>query len=246
MVTGSTNVSIIQLTLFNIAGPGTYPLGVTPTIFGGVGMITRSSGTSATVYSTPNSGSAGTITITTLTATRIAATFSFTASRFIGSTGPLTTTVTNGQFDLTLASGGALEAVPANAGSRATCSFGGSAWTAGTVVALNSSGNVTLGLANDDYQINIFLIGVTGPGTYAITPSNFNYVVTAVHGTGTNPNPNCCWTFGTGVSGSVTISTLNADRGTGTFDVTLPPDPATVATSPLTLSGGVFDVGFFH
>ena len=74
MVAGLTNVTIIQLTLYNIKGTGTYPVGVTPTIFGGAGMVTSSTGTSATVYSTPNSGAAGTVTITTLTATRIAGT----------------------------------------------------------------------------------------------------------------------------------------------------------------------------
>ena len=155
-------------------------------------------------------------------------------------------TVTNAQFDLALNSGGALDPVPANAGSSATCSFGGNSWTAGTVVALNSSGSVTLALANDDYQINVFLFGISGPGTYVIDPSNLNYMVSVVHGTGTNPNPNCCWKFGTGISGNVTIATLNADRATGTFDITLPPDSTTVATTPLTLSGGVFDAGLYH
>src|SRR5689334_6953682 len=61
-------------TLSNIGVPGTYDLGVSATNFGGSFSFASATGE----WWTPPSGSAGSVTITTLTTTRIAGTFSCT------------------------------------------------------------------------------------------------------------------------------------------------------------------------
>jgi hypothetical protein len=43
--------------------------------------------------------------------------------------------------------------------------------------------------------------------------------------------------------GSVTITSLSADRVKGTFSATLQPVPGKPATTPLTVASGTFDVG---
>src|SRR5678815_2774364 len=75
LLSGTTAQSI-SLSLYNIAGPGTYPLGVNSTNFGGIGTVAEG----ATAWTTPLSGAAGTVNITSLTPTRIAGTFSFNAA----------------------------------------------------------------------------------------------------------------------------------------------------------------------
>ena len=88
-----TNGYTVIITLYNIPGPGTYPLGVGPSVAGGNALISTVAGG----WKTAQTGADGTITITTLTASRMEATFSFTAVAFTGSvTG--TKTVTEGSL----------------------------------------------------------------------------------------------------------------------------------------------------
>ena len=74
-VQGGNDALSVVLSLFNIRGPGTYPLGMGGGTVGGLGTIGSQGGS----WSTLLSGSAGTVTITTLTSDRIAGTFAFTA-----------------------------------------------------------------------------------------------------------------------------------------------------------------------
>jgi len=64
----------LTIGLFNVSGPGTYALGVSCEVFGGTG-----SGAGAQTWITDNTGNAGTITLTTLSPTRWAATRTVTA-----------------------------------------------------------------------------------------------------------------------------------------------------------------------
>ena len=102
------NSTTITLNLFNIDEPGTYPLGVTSANVGGIGVVSNTTGRA---WSTPGSGAAGTVTLTTYTASRIAGTFSFNAEPLTGAaTG--TKVVTGGAFDLILASNGNFGTLP--------------------------------------------------------------------------------------------------------------------------------------
>lgn len=60
-------------------------------------VVTMTNGATTTIWSTGLSGGKGTITVTTLTSTRIAGTFSFDA---VSNAGAATLHVTNGTFDL--------------------------------------------------------------------------------------------------------------------------------------------------
>src|SRR5262245_52756121 len=66
-LSGSNGVSI-NINLFNIKGPGFYPLGVSPVIFGGTAAVVEGMKS----WATDVSGLSGTITITALTMTHIA------------------------------------------------------------------------------------------------------------------------------------------------------------------------------
>lgn len=81
---------------FSVAGvtaPGTYRIGTQPVV---VFIVSKppSSG-----WDTFGAGATGTVTITTLTATHVAGTFSFSAIAQSGTTGPMV--VTQGAFDIT-------------------------------------------------------------------------------------------------------------------------------------------------
>jgi hypothetical protein len=135
---GSTPTTIL-VTLYNTAGPGIFPLGVTPTVFGGTASLT----VGGVSWSTPLSGAAGAATITALTPTRIAGSFAFAATPLAGGTG--TRTVTGGQFDLPLSTSGTLPTVPDNAGSRVSMSMAGTFWNAATPLAM-TNGSFSVGL----------------------------------------------------------------------------------------------------
>jgi hypothetical protein len=231
-VRSATDVASIGLSLYNVTGAGTYPLGVLPSVFGGIGTYGEATG----AWVTPFTGASGTVTLTTLTATRIVGTFAFTAT---DNTGGPSRAITSGRFDLPLSSGGALPTVPPNAGSRITGTVGGEAYAAHTV-AVTQSGPAGLSVTslNDRYSVTLVLDGVTAAGTYPIslTPPLRLLAVNAT----TGPAPRGSWGTANGTTGSVTITSLTAARARGTFTGTLAPQGGTGA--PLAVTGE-FDVG---
>ncbi|MDQ3697488.1 MAG: DUF6252 family protein [Gemmatimonadota bacterium] len=235
-VLSSTDFRGITLALFNIGAAGTYPLGVGVFAFGGMGIVSEP----GAAWSTPNSGAAGSITITTLTTTRIAGTFEFTTTTSLtpGATG--TRTVTDGEFDLPVRrTSGTFGPLPDNQGSRASATIDGAAWNAAELVVSYSFGTLALGISNDRRSINMIFANVTGPGTYPLaSPSS----VSAMGGT-SDPTSLCCWLQPTGNSGSLTVTSLTATRVKGTFSFTLAPSPNTTATGPLVITNGQFDFG---
>jgi hypothetical protein len=123
---GSTS---LNFSLANIRGPGTYPLGVGPQVPGGSVIVANASGGWATVQS----GADGTITITSLSTTEIAGTFSFVAGA--QGTGSGSKTVTDGDFRIAVKQLVPIGAVPDNAGSTLTATIGGVTWNAAFVQA---------------------------------------------------------------------------------------------------------------
>ena len=225
----------LSFTLSNIGSVGVYALGVGVNMFGGT--VVASSPTLGG-WSTPLSGSAGEINVTTLTASRIAGTFAFVATPQSGATGNLT--VTSGSFDVPIT--GILGAVPANAGNKVSATIGGVAFNAAAATGLVNSGSspsFSIAALNLDRNMSIALANVSAAGTYALS------AVTPVRSIQISGIPgSAAATWGsqlTGGSGSVTITTFSASRVIGTFTGTLVP-LAGGATGNLAVTG-TFDMG---
>ena len=233
--TAGTNATVILITLWNLRGPGTYPIGVGPTAVGGTGQVTEG----GLSWITPLTGTAGEVRITTLTDTRIAGTFTFTAEAVGGSTG--TRAVTNGQFDYPIEPQGNVVPLADNAGSRVSGTIGGNAFYGATVAGgLIGTGNTLIFNASSErgYYISFSLGSVTGPGTFALsTTSPFRYIVVA-------QASNLTATWGSpvnaGSNGSVVITSFTATRIVGTFTATLAANSGATGTVAVT---GSFDIG---
>ncbi|HMI94068.1 MAG TPA: hypothetical protein VK509_21995 [Polyangiales bacterium] len=53
----------------------------------------------------------------------------------------------------------------------------------------------------------------------------------------------CCWGANPDDSGTVTITTLSADRLAGSFELVLVPKAGSAASAPLVVTSGAFDIG---
>lgn len=229
---GTASGTGLALNAFNIAGPGTYPMGVGPSVAGAIGSI--SAGGSA--WSSALSGNSGTITFTTVSSTRIVGTFAFTATGTANASS--TRSVTNGAFDIPVNATANIAVAP-NAGSKFTATINGATWNAATVVmgSRPSSGTLTLSLSNISYQMVVTLSGYTGVGTYALATGVQRTMFVTNLTTFTN------WGGpGTASTGSFVVTSSTASRIAGTLDVTLPPSTVTPGTGNLRLVG-TFDVG---
>lgn len=229
----------ISLSVWNVRGPGTYALGMLPVMVGGTGLY--SEGTN-TVWSTPFSGAAGEVTLTTLTAERIAGTFQFEAALSSGSSGTQTRSITQGAFDMPLSTSGSLPTVPDDAGHLVAATLAGSPFNASGASATTSLMGDGLGFnANDlDYQIVVSLAGVTTAGDYTLDQAAGRLLIVTGMGAG---SANCCWGAQAGDTGTITITSVSATRFSGTFSGTLQAQPGSAQTQPLVITGGSFDIG---
>jgi hypothetical protein len=225
--TGSAYTLVI--TLNNITGAGSYPLGVNLMAFGGNAQLSDAS----SGWATPLSGAAGTIDITTLTATQMVATFEFVAGPILNTAS--TRTVTQGQFDVTLTGTGGVAA--ANLGSSIVGTIG-SAFTAAQVahgLPPGASSTLTVLGNNTTRSITISVANMTGANTYALSSASSRTIMANTNVTGTT----AIWTSAlAGGSGSVTITSVTADRIRGTFTAMLVPAAGSSGISgTLTVSG---------
>lgn len=238
---GDANTSIV-ITLYNVSAPGTYPLGVGPSIYGGIASIGASYGAGKTdTWVSPMTGLDGTITFTKVGADGVAGTFAFTANPAGGTTGAARL-VTDGKFDLPLK--GILAPVPDNAGSRVSARLNGKPFNASGVTTMTAAqlGGAGLQFAGltASHSVSVMIMGITGPGTYRL--KDFDPV--RVMGAGMAGSADCCW-GPTGTkqdSGTVVVTSLTASRAKGTFTATLSPQSG-AATAPLVITEGEFDVG---
>lgn len=234
----------LDLTLYNVAGPGTYPLGVNSTTFGGGAIF----GNANAAWNTPLSGMAGTATVTTLTATRIAGTFAFQAAPLSG-TATGTRVVTEGTFDYPIMASGVTGPLPDNAGSFVHASVDGAAWNGATIASIhNTTGTPSLivGASTVTHQLNVTISGITSPGTYPIAFSPYCLVTWSELGSGHS------WggsgtivgsTYVSNDSGTVVVTSLTSTRVRGTFSGKLAPSPSNAATGFRYILNGEFDCG---
>jgi hypothetical protein len=221
---GNAGGDAIVLTLSFIGGTGTYPLGVNQgTNAGGTGSVVDVPNT----WLTPLSGAAGTVEITTRSATRIAGTFEFTAAP-LGGGGP-DVAVTGGEFDITIDSG--LPALPTGGGSIMTADIDGEEWNGATITQVGNGSS--FGGATTEYSINF--AGAVSPGAFDLGPGPGRWQCQILRiGTGDS------WYVGTSDSvGTIIFATVLPGRMQGLFYGTLPP---LTGTDSLVVTDGFFSV----
>jgi hypothetical protein len=238
--------STITFTLNNISGPGTYPLGVDAvSVYGGFAGITG--GTPGGTWTTPLSGAAGTITITALTTTHIAGTFSFTATPAASGAGGATGTrvVTAGSFDAPFSGNVTIQALPDSVGGKMSATLNGTAWNAGIVSAGTSLGYISISGINDRQTLIFTLPQPAAAGTYQLSNAA-GFILKAWDPNAVAPaGARCCW-GNLGDVGTITFTSLTKTRAKGTISATLSPQPGTAATGLLVITNLTFDVGLFH
>ena len=229
----------MTINLYNIDEPGTYPLGVTASVFGGYATIAQTSGS---IWYTAATGAAGQVTVTSLTASRIKGTFSFDASPFPFTPAMGTLVVTAGEFDVKVE--GTAVPVPEGIGGELSAMFNGALFNASSaLVTHNSEEEFFFSTLNDDFNVGIYLDGVTGPGVYPLNFSSPFRSAVVLAGSGAAEGTNCCWGANPGDAGSVTIATLTKRRITGSLEMTLVPQDNSPAAGPLVITKGSFDLG---
>jgi uncharacterized protein DUF6252 len=233
----------VLLTLNTIRGPGTYPLGVNFGVPGGTAQVSNTS----SGWTTRLSGAAGSITVTLLTQTEIAGTFTFVANGILNAPATSTKNVTSGTFDLPVIAVQAVGPIPDNAGSTISGTLAGQPFTMATVAVTtgqtrNAMGQVIgttliFGGSNDTQGMGAAISGITGIGTYALTNKS---PTSTMNASVTNGSVIQMWNSGTiEGAGSVTITSWSPTRAKGTFSATL---PGAAGGSAVTISGA-FDVG---
>ena len=227
------NQYTMVITLYNIKGPGTYALGVGPQIPGGTGLLSLAP---AGGWTSTLNGVSGEIVITTLTATRMVATFKFTATPQAGSTG--TKEVTEGTLDLGVAGTGGVAL--ANQGSVVSGTLGSGAFNAAAASAIVSGAvpNQTLTIVgnNSTQTLSITIGGFNGVGTYQSSNAN---PIRQVGVSGLSGNLLAAWNTSVGGSATVTVTAFTATRITGSYTGSLA--PGTGATGNAAVNG-TFDM----
>jgi hypothetical protein len=233
-VNSATNYISLVLSVGYISGPGDYPLGVNfLSDAGGVAQVLEAAGGSFESRITPFSGVAGTLTVTSLSATRITGTFNFVAGPSPGSALTGNRTVTDGSFDLALPAG--FTSVPAaNHGSTFSASLGGLSWNGATIVGQGSGGVFGITATTDSFAVSLISNAVITPGSYSLG-SGGGFTLTVIH-TGSAIS----WGGHPTDVGTVVVTSIGNGRVAGTFSGTLQPGAGGGGT--LSVTGGSFDV----
>lgn len=228
------DVRALTLTLSNIPGPGTYPLGTGANISGGNGIYAHSTGG----WGTPLSGKAGTITISTLTSSRMVASFSFQAEGVSGgATG--TVNVVAGNLDLPITTAVSPDPVPEVSMNRIGATLGSGQFRASTV-ALQSNPALLWGfVASDlDYVVTLNTVGPVTVGSYVTGDGS----VARIAVTCTSTTVTCIWDSNSGGTGIITITAIAGGRITGNFIANIPRISGT-GDDFLSITDGTFDLG---
>jgi Family of unknown function (DUF6252) len=203
----NSNSISFTLQLFSVTTPGTYPLGVSRSMIGGTADVIRE----GRAWSTTQESPGGSVTLTEVSTTRIAGTFSFQADPMLGVTGS-TLTFRDGRFSANVTGSGTLQ-LPDNIGSTVEGTIASSPFAArqvsvsrGTGLGFGFGGRGMLGIV----QLSEF----TGVGTYALRSGTERYMRVGI-GTDT-------WGSDSAQSsGIITITSATATRIKGTIAATL-------------------------
>ena len=237
ILSGGYEGSVITLTLRNIDGPGTYPLGTGSRVWGGIANLAEP----GSGWNTPLNGAAGTVTISALQTDRIAGTFSFTADAAAGGSG--SRSVTDGTFDFPL-SLAEVPMLPDGAGGQIRATIGGTTWNAADYAVSTANGDFVITSGNSDWVLGLRVTDIAGPGTYPL--SDVPPFVTLSTGPNSNQPVSAVGSWGGasgGGTGSIIIATITATRVTGTFSGTLFPVPGSPTDDALVITNGELSVG---
>lgn len=229
----TTGAKSIAVNLGFIPGPGTYPLGVNIGTTPG-GVITYVDGSAS--WLTPLNGASGSITIASITTSRITGSFIFTAEPTVG--GGAAIQGTNGSFDVPL-SAGFVPASGENIGSTLTATIGGAPYVGGTVVGSGGGTSTRIAVASTPtYTITLTVGPITEPGGGPLTGATVPLRRVRIQQTGTTN----AWGGNGGDTGTLTVTSISAGRIAGTFSGTLQALPGTAGPATLTVANGTFNV----
>jgi len=230
--TSTSDFRSIAFNLMNLPGPGTYPLGTGAGVSGGVATYAEQSGG----WVTPLSGMAGTLTVTTLTDTRLVGEVEFVARLTTGA-GPDTRSITSGKFDVPVQVTGTPGQVPDRNRNVISAKFDDQPWVGSTVSTFRNPTTMTWSANNTDFSATFVLQGVTAPVTLDLSEEDppITIQIGLVEGGG-------LWNIGEGASGTVTVESVTQSRITGSFECVLP--RALGSGDPLVVTDGVFEIGF--
>lgn len=138
---------------------------------------------------------------------------------------------------------------PTPGGSKSMeASVAGVQWTANPLAITAVRSGTVLTIAGSDIkagtttQININLPNVTAPGTFQLNPNFAGQLALLTVTTGTTPS---VWTTALSpATGSISITTLNAERVAGTFSFTAQASAGTPATGQRAVTSGTFNIAF--
>lgn len=240
-VSRSSSTSLYSFTLgvWHVNGPGTYPLGVNYTTRGGGLTIVTHTGE---IWMSPLSGDAGTVTITTLTASRIAGTFSCNVDTMFSDGNHPRHALTSGSFDLPIVEHDAGPADPG--GNVVSCTAGGVPWNGATVVGLTTGptpAGIVITASNTRGMLEFSFQACTGTGTYPLGLAPGQVLMSFLD----SPNSRN-WIAGSSYdsltwhdSGHVTVTDWSLTHIAGTFAVRMASNPG---SDSLQVTNGSFDV----
>lgn len=231
---GATTTNLWML-LGYVSGPGTYPLGVSHyTVAGGAASVVQDSGQSRVIWATPIERVIGSVTITSLTDSRVTGTFHFDAA-LSGSADPspiTTRSVTDGTFDL----GRPPEFTPAkppDVGNIVQATVDDSAWYAADVLVTVDTPDVHITAHNSSLRLWVTLDQpIVAGATYHVTDGHHSIALSKGTKSWGDDAP--------GTSGTITITELSETRAAGTFQATL--GPGLGASEPIVITNGQFNV----
>lgn len=224
----------ISISLYNIPGPGTYALGMNATGFGGTAIVSEASPISG--WATVLNGRAGSVTITTLTDTRIAGTFQYTAAAQNGAaTG--TRVVTEGEFDMLMLTAGAWSPPDAWDGSRLNGRVGSDTVIGATMAVIYNGDDLVFNAGDLSYLVSFTIQDLTATGALS-----FHDTAPIRRISLTNPAGSIAYFTDSTSAGNVTVTTFNANRIAGSYTATL---KQLGAAGTINVSG-TFDVGIPH
>jgi hypothetical protein len=235
----------ITVTLYNITGPGEFPLGTGATVSGGTGQIgeSKGSGGDADSWITMENGRAGKVKLTRISDGRLAGTFEFTADPGHTNTAGGTRSVTDGKFDLPYK--GAFVPAPGDKGGRVSAVLNGKPYNAGYVegslLVYTGGPGIRFSSTNSENGISITLEGVTKPETLSLANKAPIRTITAGRNGGTAEF--CCWDSNAASTGTIIVTSVTATRVKGTFSGVIKPQSGKPAKEDLVIENGVFDIG---
>lgn len=217
----------VGLDLYAIPGPGTYPIGV---VAGTTGADANFYSADIPAHQSPTTGSAGTVTLTTLTSTRVAGTFAFSA---VNRDTDDTVAVTGGVFDLRLTKPWAPVA-PTGSSRMMSARINGEPRRMYHVAGVCNDFFCMVSGSTAGYLVNFTLPPAVGPGTFAVTPGEVS-----IQPEDGSP---ILWGHAAGDGGTITVTSHTNGILKGTFSFNLGPSLLDPSAGSLSVTDGVFEV----